>query len=102
MLGLKEAELEFMLSPEGQAAIASAKRDHRLRESWKGPQAQPWTEAHAAMAVRTSYLAHERTRLAAAEFEAGKSQRTGEEAALRQARNEALAAREEGMRNGGA
>lgn len=99
MLGLKPEELDFMLSAEGQAAIAHAKREHRLHESWKGPQAMPWTEGHAAMAVRTGYLAHERSRLAVAEFAAGEAHRNGEETALRALRSAALAVREKGLGN---
>lgn len=99
MLGLNPEELDFMLSVEGQAAISSAKRDHRLRESWKGPSAAPWSETHAAMAVRTGYLESERKRLAAAEFAAGQAHRSGEEAALRAIRNAALTSREERTNN---
>lgn len=102
MLGLNPEELDFMLSVEGQAAIAREQREHRLRESWKGPSATPWTEAHAAMAVRSGYLESERKRLAAAEFAAGQAHRNGEEAALRSLRNAALASREEGRNNGAA
>lgn len=99
MLGLKPEELDFMLSAEGQAAIAHAKREHRLHESWKGPQAMPWTEGHAAMAVRASYIAHQRASFVAAEFEAGAAHRNGEETALRALRSAALAVREKGMGN---
>ena len=102
MLGLNPEELNFMLSVEGQAAIAAAKRDHETRERWKGPNATPWSEAHTAMAVRSGHLERERQRLTAAEFEAGRAHRTGEETALRAVRNAALARREEGRNNGAA
>lgn len=102
MQGLRSEELDFMLSPEGQHIIAAAKRSHHHRESWKGPDAAPWTEAHAAMAVRTGYLEYERARLANAEFAAAQAHRKGEETALRHVRNEALSARTKGANNGDA
>jgi hypothetical protein len=92
MDGLNPDELIFMGTPEGQATIARAKREHDYRESWKGPEALGWSVGHIAAAVRAGFLEHQRRQFAVATERAGEPYQHGEVSALRSMRNAAAAA----------
>jgi hypothetical protein len=66
MITLKDHEISFADSAEGQRHIAHERRKHYNREAHKGANALPWTDAMEATATRNGALAHARGALAAA------------------------------------
>jgi hypothetical protein len=60
MITLTDAEQRFADSPEGARLIARERRDHSLREGYKGAQALPWTDAMEAAATQRLATQHAR------------------------------------------